>query len=181
MGLFPTSTIGIKWSCWTYMYVWLLHVARVRINRVMLPNPARGQLSRENKHFLATARAWEFGLARRVRQSHPTSSCSSPHSCRILCLLAKFLLSSAAASIWFFKRHIPSGQSRVNRVTQLRTDGVHCRESADTGPVNLKVLPNGYFLGRSHHEPINMRLYFPHPLLLWNGHVEHICMHGHHI
>ena len=35
-----------------------------------------------------------------------------------------------------------SGQSRVYRVTQLRTDGVHCRESADTGPVNLKVVPN---------------------------------------
>ena len=36
-------------------------------------------------------------------------------------------------------RHTPSGQSRVYRVTQLRTDGVHCRESASTGPVNLKV------------------------------------------
>ena len=26
---------------------------------------------------------------------------------------------------------------------QLRTDGVHCRESAGSGPVNLKVVPNG--------------------------------------
>ena len=34
-----------------------------------------------------------------------------------------------------------SGQSRVHRVTQLRADGVHCRESADTGPVVLKVVP----------------------------------------
>ena len=46
-------------------------------------------------------------------------------------------------------RHTPSGQSRVNRVTQLRIDGVHCRESAGTGPVNLKVVPNGCCLGRS--------------------------------
>ena len=38
--------------------------------------------------------------------------------------------------------HTPSGKSRVYRVTQLRTDGVHCRESAGTGPVNLKVVPN---------------------------------------
>ena len=30
-------------------------------------------------------------------------------------------------------RHTPSGQSRVFRVTQLRTDGVNCRESAGTG------------------------------------------------
>ena len=46
-------------------------------------------------------------------------------------------------------RHAPSGQSRVYRVTQLRTDGVHCRESAGTGPVNLNVVPNGCCLGRS--------------------------------
>ena len=32
------------------------------------------------------------------------------------------------------------------RVTQLRTDGVHCRESTGAGPVNLKVVPNEYCL-----------------------------------
>ena len=42
-----------------------------------------------------------------------------------------------------------SGQSRVNRVTQLRTYGVHCRESAGTGPVSINVIPNGCCLGRS--------------------------------
>ena len=36
-----------------------------------------------------------------------------------------------------------------HRVTQLRTDGVHCQESTSTGPVNLKVVPNGSSLGRS--------------------------------
>ena len=30
-----------------------------------------------------------------------------------------------------------------------RTDGVHCREPAGTGPVNLKVVANGCCLGRS--------------------------------
>ena len=39
----------------------------------------------------------------------------------------------------YLNRHTPSGQSRVYRVTQLRTDGVHCRESAGTGPINVKV------------------------------------------
>ena len=39
------------------------------------------------------------------------------------------------------RRHTPSGQSRVYRVMQLRADGVHCQESAGTGPVNLKVVP----------------------------------------
>ena len=48
-----------------------------------------------------------------------------------------------------YNRHTPSGQFRVYRVTQLRTDGVHCRESTGTGPVNLKVVPNECCLGRS--------------------------------
>ena len=46
-------------------------------------------------------------------------------------------------------RHTPSGQSRVYRVTQLRTDGVHCRKSTGTGPANLKVVPNECCLSRS--------------------------------
>ena len=38
--------------------------------------------------------------------------------------------------------HTPSSQSRIYRVTQLRIDGVHCRESAGTGPiVVLKIVP----------------------------------------
>ena len=47
-------------------------------------------------------------------------------------------------------RHTPSRQSpRVYRVVQLRTAGGHCRESAGTGPVNLRVVPNKCCLGRS--------------------------------
>ena len=38
-------------------------------------------------------------------------------------------------------KHTPSGQSHVYRVPQLLTDGVNRRESADTGPVVLKVVP----------------------------------------
>ena len=40
----------------------------------------------------------------------------------------------------YLNRHTPSGESRVHRVTQLRTDGVHCRESAGTELVVLKVV-----------------------------------------
>ena len=48
--------------------------------------------------------------------------------------------------LFILNRHTPSGQSRVDRVTQLRTDGVHYRESAGTGPVkpqgsSKRVLP----------------------------------------
>ena len=51
--------------------------------------------------------------------------------------------------IFIFNRHMASSQSRFYRVTQLRADGVDCRESAGTGPVNLKVVPNECWLGRS--------------------------------
>ena len=51
--------------------------------------------------------------------------------------------------LFIYNRHTPSGQSRVYRVTQMRTDGVHCRESAGTGPVNLNVVPNECCLSRS--------------------------------
>ena len=44
--------------------------------------------------------------------------------------------------LYFLNRNTPSGQNRDYRVTQMRTDGVHCRESAGTGPVSFKVVPN---------------------------------------
>ena len=46
----------------------------------------------------------------------------------------------------------------------MRTDGVHCRESAGTGPVNLKVgllIETGAVLA-CHHGPINVCLPFSH-------------------
>ena len=47
-----------------------------------------------------------------------------------------------AVYLFILNRHTPSGQPRVCRVTQLRTDGVHCRESAGTGQINFMVVPN---------------------------------------
>ena len=40
----------------------------------------------------------------------------------------------------YLNRHTPSGQSRIYRVTHLRTDDAHCLEFAGTGPVVLKVV-----------------------------------------
>ena len=49
--------------------------------------------------------------------------------------------------------------------TQLRTDGVHCRESAGAGLEVLKVVlvTDAAFAG--HHGAINMRLSFPTPTI----------------
>ena len=43
-------------------------------------NPAPGQLKRKNEYSLVPVRAREFGLARRVQPSRPTSACSSAYS-----------------------------------------------------------------------------------------------------
>ena len=113
-------------------------------------NPARGQLNRENEYFPIRVRAWEFGLAKRFWQSRPASACS--FSILMLNLVLTYGVPPefhGGVPLFILNRHTPSGQSRVYQVTQLHTDGVHCRESAGTGPVNLKVLPNECCLGRS--------------------------------
>ena len=64
---------------------------------------------------------------------------------------------SAAASI-YFNHHTPSGQSRFYRGTQLGIDGVHCRESAGTGPVALKVVrvTGAAFASRQTYRKVSM-------------------------
>ena len=106
-------------------------------------NPTRGQLNKGNEYFSVLDRASEFGLARRVQPSHPASACSFP----ILRLNLVVVLThgirpdSRAASIYLFKPPCTIGPVPSYRVTHLRNDGVHYRESAGTGPVVLKVIP----------------------------------------
>ena len=68
---------------------------------------------------------------------------------------------------FYLYRHPPSGQSRVYRVTQLRTDGQHCRESAGTRPVVLKMVSvtGAAFSGITMDQLICASL-FPHPPLV---------------
>ena len=127
-------------------------------------NPARGQLKRET-HISLSLYAPEnlvsrdgFGRPNLRQPAH------SPHSGSIWCLLTGFLPISAAASIYLY-RHTPSGQSRVYPVTQLRTDGVHCREFAGTGPVVLKSVPvTGAAFAVITMDQLLSAYRFPHPL-----------------
>ena len=81
-------------------------------------------------------------------------------------VLTGFFPISAAAPIHLY-RQMPFGNSRVCRVTQLRTDGVHCRESADTGPVVFKVVPvTGAAILRVTTNQIMCAALFPLPLLV---------------
>ena len=106
-------------------------------------NPARGHLNRENEYFpcpRSRLRIW----------SRETGSAVPP---RVRLLVFIFRLNLVLTNgipaefrggvhLFILNRRPPSSQSRIYRVTQLRTDDVHCRESAGTGPVNLKVVPN---------------------------------------
>ena len=52
------------------------------------------------------------------------------------------------------------------QVTQIRTNGVHCRQAAGAGPVVLNVVPvTGTCLFRYHHGPLFVHLSFPTPTI----------------
>ena len=116
-----------------------------------IANPARGQLIRENVFFpvpVARLRIW----------SRDTVSAVPSRVSLLISMLRLNLVFTYGIPpefrggvhlLIYLNRHTPSSQSRVCRVMQLRTDGVHCRESAGTGPVNLKIIPNGCCIGRS--------------------------------
>ena len=111
-------------------------------------NPARGQLNRKIDIFLSPFAP--ENLVSRDGFGSPVNSLliSIP---RLNLVFTRGIPPEFRGGVHIFilNRHTPSGQSRVYRVTQLRSDGVHCRESAGTGPVNLKVVPNECCLGRS--------------------------------
>ena len=80
LSITPTIVAYIR----TWNYFFCLYISPSYCKSMDRPgkvaNPARGQLNRENEYFPVPVRAWEFGLARRVRQSRPASVRSSPYS-----------------------------------------------------------------------------------------------------
>ena len=142
--------------------------------------PARGQLNRENIYSPVPVRAREFGLTRRVRPSRPASACSFS-TLRPNIVLTHGIPRDFCDGV-HIDRHSTSGQSRICRVTQLRTDGVHCRQSAGTGPVVLKAVPvtGAAFSGFTKNQLMFVAL-FPRPLLIlvcmyvcmyvWSSHI----------
>ena len=138
--------VPVKYGLVYCLYVCVLmftHVARVLINRVRFCQCCSCLAEQGKLIFLCPRlrlRMWS-----RETDSAVPSRVSLLISILRLNLVLGFLPIPAAASIYIqhtVNRHTPSGQSRVYRVTQLRTDSVHWRESAGTGPVNLKVVPN---------------------------------------
>ena len=125
------------------------HIARVWINRVRLPI----------LHVVSSTGKIIFPCPRsRLRIWSCETGSEVPSLVSLLISILRLNLAftygiptefRGGVHLFILNRHTPSGQSRVYRVTQLRTDGVHCLESAGTEPVNLKVVPNEYSLCRS--------------------------------
>ena len=106
-------------------------------------NPVRGQLNRDFI-FFSSPRS-------RLRVRSRETDSTVPFSVSLLILHTsaesgafsrEFSRFPRRRPFIYISRHTPSGQSRVYRVTELRTDGVHCRQSVDTGAVVvLRVVP----------------------------------------
>ena len=155
------DTLIIDYLC---MYVWSSHIARVRINRVKLPiffvvsrigKRMKISLSPFAPENLVSQDGFGGPVPRQPAYLHTQAGSGA--------YLRDFSRFPRRRPLIYLNRHAPSGQS-VYRVTQLRTDGVHSRESTGTGPVNLNnVVPVKRVLPLHHHGLINMRLSFPHP------------------
>ena len=124
-------------------------------------NPGRGQLNR--KHYIPL-----FPSVPEHLVSRDGFSRSVPRQAAHLHTHAESDAYSRDSSRFprrrpFPDRLPPSGRSRVNRVTQLRTEGVPCRESTSTGPVTLEVVPvtGATFLGFTLDQCLCTSL-FPH-------------------
>ena len=146
------------------MYVWSLHVSRVKINRVRLPillvvswaleiNISPSPFAPEN---LVSLDGFGSPVPRQPAHVH-----TQAESDAYLWDSSRF---PRRRPFIYLNRHAPSSQSRVYRVTQLRTDGVYSRESAGTGPVNLKVVPKRVLTWQVIMDQV-ICASFPHPLL----------------
>ena len=159
-----SEIVGLKsafydWNVKPYMIITYI---RVSINRVRSPILLVVSWTGKHNIFLSPFAPEEWVSQDGFGRPVPCQFAHFPHSG----WLTGFLPISAAASIYLY-RHTPSSQSRVYWVTLLCTDGVHCRESAGTGPVVLKVVPvsGAAFLCSYRHGPINVRLYFTTPTI----------------
>ena len=110
-------------------------------------NPARGQLNREN--YIPLSPCVPENLVSRDGFSRPVPR--RPVHLHTQAESGAYLRDSSRVP----RRHPfmkpPHAIGSVPSLSghAIATDGFHCRESAGTGPANLKVVSNGCCLGRS--------------------------------
>ena len=107
----------------------------------MAANPVRGQLSRENEYFTcprSRLRSWSRETG--VWSSHPASACSFSTP-RLNKVLTHGIPPDSRGRVHLFIPPTAIGPIPSLSVMQLRTNGIHCRESADTRQVVFEVVP----------------------------------------
>ena len=154
------------WTIYVCINAWSSHIARVRINRERLPILL--VVNRTGKMNISLSPFAPENLVSRDGFGSPVPR--QPAHLRTQAESGAYLRDSSRfprrRPFIYLNRHKPSSQSQIHRVRQLCTAGVHCREYAGTGPVNFKVIPVTGAALVGHHGPIDMRLSFPHPLLV---------------
>ena len=105
----------------------------------MVASPARGQLNRKTNVSLPPFAPENLVSRDRFDRPVPRRPAHSSTTPRLNLVLIQGIPPDFRVGPHIY-RQLPSGQFRVYRVTQLRTDGVYSRESASTGPVILKVV-----------------------------------------
>ena len=164
------SEVGTWGSKWYGCVCMVTTYSRVWINRVRLPILL--VISSTEKINISLSPFAPDNLVSRdgFGSPVPRPPAHSPYSGLIWCAYSRDSSQfPRRCSFSHLNRHTPSGQSRVYRVTQLRADGVHCRESAGTGPVVLRVVP---VTGAATMDQLMCASLFPHSLVVWRGHVE---------
>ena len=131
------------------MHVWSSHIARVWINRVRLPTLHAVSWTGKMKISLSAFAPENLVSRDGFHSLVPRQPAHLQAEAESGAYLRDYSRVPRRRPFIYLNRHTPSGQSRVYRVTQLRTDGVHCREFAGVGPVNFEVVPNECCLGRS--------------------------------
>ena len=139
-------------------------------------NPARAQLNRKNEYSPVPVRTCLRIWSRETGSAVPF---------RVSLLILHTQAESGAYSrdssrfprrrpLIYFNRHSPLCQVRLYRAKHLRTNDVHCREFAGgTGSVVLKVVPvTGAAILQVTMDQLMSASLFPHPLLVWSGHVK---------
>ena len=141
----PTRPLGRRVS----MYVCITY-SKSMGKPGKVANLAHGQLKRENGYSLSAFTPEHlvsrdgFGSPVPRQPAHLHTQAESGAYLQVYSRVSRW-----RPFIYLNHHNTPSGQSRVYRVTQLRIDGVHCREYTSTGSVNLKVVPSECCLGTS--------------------------------
>ena len=167
------------WSGLLPMRVRVLHTMYVRMYRQQfqhsmdqpgkVANPPRGQLNRINEFSLSPFVHENLVSPGWFSRPAPRQPTHSPKTGRIINLVLTHGIPPAFHdSVHHIYRQPPSGQSQVNRVTQLRTNGIPRREFVGNGPVVLKAVrvTGAAFSGFTMDQFLYASLFLYPPLIL---------------